>query len=93
MPEAQHIQDYKIRLNAAKKLLAELEATITNPEAREHFFHTTKSNLRESESFIADTKNQNVGIASFALTMAEQNLVWVKKLVDKYGPNIQIGRG
>jgi hypothetical protein len=93
MPEAKHIQDYKIRLEAAKKLLAELEATIVNPEAREHFLHTTKGNLRESEALIADTKNQNVGIASFALTLAEQNLVWVKKLVDKYGPNIQIVGG
>jgi hypothetical protein len=93
MPEAQHIQDYKIRLDAAKKLLSELEATILNAEAREQFLHTTKSNLRESEAFIADAKNQNVGIASFALTMAEKNLVWVKKLVDEYGPNIQIGRG
>ena len=93
MPEATHIQDYKVRLEAAKKLLAELEATIVNPQAKEHFLHMTKNQLRESEAFIADTKNQSVGVASFALTMAEQNLVWVKKLVDKYGPTIQIVGG
>ena len=93
MPEPQHIKDYKIRLDAAKKLLVELEATIVNPKAREHFLHMTKTNLQDSEAFIADTKNQSVGVASLALSMAEKNLVWVKKLVDEYGPNIQIVGG
>jgi hypothetical protein len=93
MPAAKHIQDYKIRLDSAKKLLAELEVTIVDPKARERFLHTTKSNLQDSEAFIADTKNQNVGVASFAITRAEKHLVWVKKLVDEYGPNIHIVRG
>jgi hypothetical protein len=93
MPEAPHIKDYKIRLEAAKTLLANLERTIVNPEAKEYFLHMPKNHLRDAEAFIADTQNQTVGIASFALTLAEQNLLWVKKLVDKYGANIQIVGG
>jgi hypothetical protein len=80
-------------LDAAKKLLANLESTIVNPEAKEYFLQMPKNHLRDAETFIADIQNQNVGIASFALTLAEQNLLWVKKLVDKYGPNIQIVGG
>jgi hypothetical protein len=68
-------QELKLRLDAMKKLLSELEGAIVSPEAKERLLRTSTNHLRDVEVFIADTKNQNVGIASFALTLAENNLV------------------
>jgi hypothetical protein len=52
-----------------------------------------KNSLREAEVFLADPTNQTVGIAGSALTFAEQQLDYAKKLVAKYGPNIKITGG
>ena len=73
-----------------KNLICELDQTIVNPEARDYFLSMPKNNLREAELFPADPKNQTVGIAGSALTFAEPQLVYAKKLVAKYGPNIKI---
>jgi len=89
----ERLQDFKLRLRAAKDSVSELENTIVNPEAKEFFTSASKNHLREFEEFLADPKNHTVGVAGFTLTLAEQQLVWVRKLVEKYGPNIRIVGG
>jgi hypothetical protein len=87
----QSLKDFKLRVDAMRTLITELDHAILNPEAREHFLSFPKSNLREAEAFLADANNHTVGIAGPALAFAETQLVQVKKLVEKYGPNIHIG--
>jgi hypothetical protein len=93
MPDNKYLQDFKLRVDAMKNLISELDQTIVNPEARDYFLSMPKNNLREAELFLADPTNQTVGIAGSALTFAEQQLVYAKKLVAKYGPNIKITGG
>jgi hypothetical protein len=80
----------KLRLDAMKKLLSELEDTIVSPVAKERLLRTPTNHLRDVEVFLADTVMQNLGSAGYALTLAEQSLALVKRLVDKIGPNIQV---
>ncbi len=93
MTDTKYMQDFKIRLDAMKSVLSALDGTIANAEAKEYFLSAPKNHLRECEVFLADSTNQTVGIAGFALTLAEQQLVAVQKLVSKYGPNIKIVGG
>jgi hypothetical protein len=84
----QSLKDFRLRVDAMKALITELDQTILNPEARDHFLSFPKGNLREAEAFLADANNHTVGIAGPALALAETRLVQVKKLVEKYGRNI-----
>ena len=93
MVDAKYLQESKLRLDAMKNVLSELDQTIVNAEVKEYFLSAPRNHLRDFEAFLADPKNQTVGVAGFALTLAEQQLVAVKKLVTKYGPNIQIVGG
>jgi hypothetical protein len=86
------LPEFKLRLEAMRILLSELDETIVNSEVRDYFLSAPKKHLRDIDQFLADTKNQTSrGFAGFALT--EEQLAWVKKLVTKYGPNIQISGG
>jgi hypothetical protein len=87
----QSLKDFRLRVDAMKALITELDQAILNPEARDHFLSFPKSNLREAEAFLADANNHTVGIAGPALALAEARLVQVKKLVEKYGRNIHFG--
>jgi hypothetical protein len=76
-----------------KNVLSELDQMIVNAESKEYFLSAPRNHLREFEAFLADPKNHTVGVAGFVLSLAEQQLVAVKKLVTKYGPNLRIGGG
>jgi hypothetical protein len=88
------LPEFKLRLEAMRTLLSELDETIVNSEVRDYFLSAPKKHLRDIDRFLADTKNQTSrGFAGFALALTEEQLAWVKKLVTKYGPNIQISGG
>lgn len=84
----QSLQEFKLRVDEVKKLISELEQTITNPEARKSFLSIPKNYLRKAEDFLADTKSHGHGwsepevVAGFALALAEHHLSSMRKLVN-----------
>jgi hypothetical protein len=84
----QSFQEFKLRVDSVKKLISELELTITNPEARESFLSMPKNYLRKAEDFLASTKTHGYGwsepevVAGFALALAELHLTGIRKLVN-----------
>jgi hypothetical protein len=90
----ERLQDFKVRLRAAKDLFSELENKIVNAEVRDHFLSSTKKLLIDVEGILRDAEQkQHEASEGFMLTLAEQHLVRVKKLVTKYGPKIQFVAG
>jgi hypothetical protein len=90
----EQLQDFRARLRVAKDLLSQLENKIVNAEVRDQFLSSTKKLLIDVEGILRDPEqNQHEASEGFMLTLAEQHLVRVKKLVTKYGPKIQFVAG
>ena len=90
----EHLQDFRARLRVAKDSVSELENKIVHAEVRDHFLSSTKKLLIDVEGILRDPEQrQHEAPEGFMLTLAEQHLVRVKKLVTKYGPKIQFVAG
>ena len=90
----ERLQDFTLRLRVAKDLLSQLENKIVNAEVRDQFSSSTKKLLIDVEGILRDPEQkQHEASEGFMLTLAEQHLARVKKLVTKYGPKIQFVAG
>ena len=93
MADTNYLQEYRRKLDALKRDVAELEQQIANSEVRDSLLAGAKNHLQEFEKFMEDPKNHTVGIASLALKLAEQQVDFARKLVAKYGANMKITKG
>ena len=90
----EQLQDFKLRLRVAKDLLSQLENKIVHAEVRDEFLSSTKKLLIDVEGILRDPEQKpHEASEGFMLTLAEQHLMRVKKLVMKYGPKIQFVAG
>jgi len=90
----EQLQDFRLRLRVARDLFSELENKIVNAEVKEQFLSSTKKLLTYVDGILRDPEqNRHEASEGFMLTLAEQHLVRVRKLVTKYGPKIQFVAG
>jgi hypothetical protein len=86
----EHLQGLQLRLSAMKNLVAELDTTIIDRDAKDYLLGLTKNWLGDVERFLKEKKQWQIEAAGFMLTLTERQLVKAQQLVSKYGANLRV---